>query len=412
MSGTSVVGGPVALGGVVGFLLYGIYGYLIGRAVQAKKITLNAFWLSLIGAGSVLVVLPSFFVSVDTARASSILQNVWGWLLAANLLSVLVVGFATAHAYKTVDLGQKLLAKNRENELLGLALRSSDPVIITDRTGITEWVNDGFTRLTGYRPEEIIGKKPGDILQGEETDMNTIAHMRRAIADGNGFDVDIINYSKLGVPYWVNVSCSPIKIGSVTKKFVAIQKDISDKIESAAAMRQAKEEAETANKAKSEFLATMSHELRTPLNAILGFGQLLRMDTTHSLTSKQTEYVDHVLSSGEHLLQLINDILDLSQIEAERLPLHLESFAAIDVIRDCEATLLPIADKNGVRIIVASSDRSAPQIKADQFRVKQAIINLMSNAIKYNNRDGKITIEIASIDDAFQRISVIDTGKG
>ncbi len=407
-----VIGGPVALGGAVGSVLYGLYGWLVGVVIHRYRIKLNLSTLTLIGLGSVVIVLPSFFVSVDAAKAVEILSKVWPFLLTANLLGVIVVGLVTAHAYRTVNLSSQLKAKNQENEMLGLALRASNPVVITDRSGVTEWVNEGFTKLTGYSADEAIGRKPGEILQGQQTSPATVALMGRCIAEGQGFDVEIMNYSKAGQPYWVSLSCSPIKIGRETVKFVAIQNDISAQVEAANAMRIAKNEAVEANRAKSEFLAAMSHELRTPLNAILGFGQLLDMDPEQRLSAKQTEYAQHIVSSGEHLLQLINDILDLSQIEADRLPLHIESFCAIDVINDCESKMLPMAQKNGVRMSVKIYGDTGQEIKADRLRFRQVVINLLSNAIKYNKAGGSVTVQLLPGEDGFQRVAIADTGVG
>lgn len=407
-----VVGGHVAAGGAFGFALYGLYGWLVGRWLIARSIRISTPLLALIGGGGTLIVLPSFFISADLSHGLEILKSAWPLLLTANVLGTLVVGLVSQHATDTSGLSQKLAEKNRENELLGLALRAANPVVITDRSGITEWVNEGFTRLTGYSREEILGRKPGHLLQGADTDVRTVNMMREALEKGEGFDVKIVNYTNQGNPYWAQVSCSPIKMAGQTFKFVAIQNDITGQIEAEAHLRDAKEEAESANHAKSEFLATMSHELRTPLNAILGFGQLLEIGASKNLESKQQEYVGHILASGEHLLQLINDILDLSQIEADRLPLRMVSFDPSGVVIDCEEKLAPLALKHGVSIKRPTERQDCSIVKADEFRFRQIVINLLSNAIKYNRPGGEVRIELKIVTPGYQRISVIDNGPG
>ena len=172
----------------------------------------------------------------------------------------------------------------------------------------------------------------------------------------------------------------------------------------------AKEEAEKANLAKSEFLATMSHELRTPLNAILGFGQILELNTKDPLTKSQKNHVDHIIRGGEHLLELINQVLDLAKIEAGKLNLTLEEIDLVDICQECMALIDKQAESYDLELVSnVSADIS---IIADYIRVKQILLNLLSNAIKYNQRGGSVTLVCENTSDNMVRISVTDTGKG
>jgi PAS domain S-box-containing protein len=172
------------------------------------------------------------------------------------------------------------------------------------------------------------------------------------------------------------------------------------------------EQAQAASQAKTEFLSRMSHELRTPLNSILGFAQLLEISQKEPLTDKQHAQVNQIVEGGQHLLDLINEILDLSRIEAGRLQISLEPARVGDVIREsCDLTM-PLADHQDIQIDIPVEIDSDLYIMADRQRLKQVFLNLMSNAVKYNHPGGSITITHEIRSDQHVRISVKDTGPG
>jgi len=168
--------------------------------------------------------------------------------------------------------------------------------------------------------------------------------------------------------------------------------------------------AELANNAKSEFLSRMSHELRTPLNAILGFGQILEMDKPPTLNAQQADNVKEILIAGHHLLELINEVLDLSRIESGRLELTLTRLKIASLIESCVRQVTPLAMARG--IIIEMEIDHALTIVADERRLKQVVLNLLSNAIKYNKENGTIRINSTQADSASIRIQVTDTGIG
>ena len=173
-----------------------------------------------------------------------------------------------------------------------------------------------------------------------------------------------------------------------------------------------KELAEKANLSKSEFLASMSHELRTPLNAVLGFAQMLQFDVKTPLTNTQNESVESILAGGNHLLELVNEILDLAKIEADQMPLYIENVNANEIIADCIALTKPLADPRGITIIDKFSESPVSLLRTDRLRFSQAIINLLSNAVKYNKDGGTVTVSGFEDEQHFLHLDVADTGVG
>ena len=168
--------------------------------------------------------------------------------------------------------------------------------------------------------------------------------------------------------------------------------------------------AEAANRAKSDFLSSMSHELRTPLNAILGFAQLMEAGSPEP-TPTQKKNLGQILKAGWYLLELVNEILDLAQIESEKLPLSLEPMSLTEVVRECQAMTDPLAQERDIRVIFPNFE-AAYFVIADRTRVRQVLVNLLSNAIKYNKVGGTVELDYTATTAGRVRISVRDTGEG
>ena len=176
-------------------------------------------------------------------------------------------------------------------------------------------------------------------------------------------------------------------------------------------LRQAKEAAEVASRVKSEFLATMSHELRTPLNAVLGFAEMIRDARSGPVDTKYRDYAGDIHSSGEHLLALISDILDISKIEAGRLELHEERISIGALAARCLSLIAPKAEDAGIAVRVRLPPE-LPMVRADEMRLKQAMLNLLSNAVKFTPRGGSIEIAAALVEDGGLEATIADTGIG
>ena len=192
---------------------------------------------------------------------------------------------------------------------------------------------------------------------------------------------------------------------------VSVMLDMTEERLRADELRRARETAEAASAAKSEFLASMSHELRTPLNAVLGFAQLLQRDKKQPLSERQLERIEHVLRGGEHLLKLIDEVLDLSRIEAGGVTISAEPVTLPDVLHEVMTTLEPMAQRAGVSVAVSVLPTSLAPVIADRTRLAQILMNFGSNAIKYNRSGGHVRFEVARGSESV-RITVVDDGIG
>jgi PAS domain S-box-containing protein len=192
---------------------------------------------------------------------------------------------------------------------------------------------------------------------------------------------------------------------------VALVADVTDDVHHEEQLTRARESAEAASAAKSEFLSSMSHELRTPLNAILGFAQLLERDRKSPLSDRQLERLQHVLRGGEHLLRLIDDVLDLSRIEAGRISISSEPVVVGEVLREVVHTLEPMATRAQITIEEPEVPSDAPRVVADRTRLAQILMNFGSNAIKYGKPGGHVTFQVVPRGTVL-RVNVIDDGIG
>jgi len=400
-------------------------------------------------------------------------------------------------------------SEEQHRKLALVASRTQNAVVITDPKGRIEWVNEGFTRVTGYVLDEVVGRSPGSFLQGKDTDPATCELMQNRIREGEGFAVEILNYSKGGRGYWLSIDCQPVhdENGNL-KNFIAIESDISERkskdlelransafleaqVESSldgilvvdnagrkvlqnrrfgetwkvpesilnlkddgatlqyaatqvtdseaffarvkflydnpnesaqeeitlkdgrildrhsapvvggsgeyygriwcfrdiserkrveTALRQAREDAVEASRAKGEFLANMSHEIRTPMNGILGLTGLV---LESELTPEQRDSLNLVASSADALLTVINDILDFSKIEAGKLDLDPAPFALRDVLGDTLKAFALKAHSKGLELACDVHPDVPDALVGDAGRLRQILTNLVGNAIKF-----------------------------
>jgi PAS domain S-box-containing protein len=285
-------------------------------------------------------------------------------------------------------------------------------IVITDRGGRIEYVNPMFEEHSGYTTQEALGVNPRILKSGVHSP-EFYKNMWDILSSGQVWRGELCNKKKNGELYWEYASISPMRNESgENTHYVAVKEDITERKKIEEELKKAKQVAETANKAKSEFLANMSHELRTPLNAINGFSEVLLEKYFGDLNAKQEEYVHDILESGNHLLSLINDILDLSKVEAGKEVLEL---AQVDIKPLLENSLVMIKEKSmkhNIALEVKIPDNLTNfQITADQRKIKQVMYNLLSNAAKFTSDGGIIKVEAAKLKDKIQ-VSVSDTGIG
>jgi PAS domain S-box-containing protein len=280
------------------------------------------------------------------------------------------------------------------------------------------YVNPAFGRITGYEVQEVIGQ-PLRFLQGRGTPPDQVERLERALIQRRAANLLLRSQRKDGKPFWNDMHVNPIlEDGGHVAHFVAFITDASPRIRSEENLREAKHQAEIANRAKSDFLANVSHELRTPLNAIIGFSEIMQMQMFGAIGHKQyAAYADDIHSSGQHLLSIINDILDLSKIEAGRYQLHAEPVDVEETFEDCARLVRERAENAGLRI-TRQIDPATPRLLADRRAVKQILINLLSNAIKFTPQGGEVTLAAKPAGAAsgstgsWVALSVSDTGIG
>ncbi|MDT8905446.1 PAS domain S-box-containing protein [Pseudomonas sp. NFACC32-1] len=267
--------------------------------------------------------------------------------------------------------------------------------------------NAGAERIKGYTEQEILGRHFSLFYLAEECPAHPDMALREATRDGHYME-EGWRCRKDGSRFWASVVITAqYDATGALRGFSKITRDITDRRAAEIALGTAREEAESASRAKSEFLSRMSHELRTPLNAILGFAQLLDMDST----AGQRPQVSHILRAGQHLLALINEVLDIARIEAGRLPLNIEPIALSAVLHEALTLVSPMAADAGIRLVELPPLPEGTGVRADRQRLVQVLLNLLSNAIKYNRPGGEVRIEVTA--QAHQvSIAVSDTGHG
>ncbi|MCC5021569.1 MAG: PAS domain S-box protein [Candidatus Synoicihabitans palmerolidicus] len=434
------------------------------------------------------------------------------------------------------------LATEQTRRLTMVAKNSHNAVVITDPNGAIEWCNEGFYRLTGWQLEEVVGRQPGTILQGTETDRETIKHMRKCIRRGEPFSVEVLNYRKDGTAYWVMIDAQPFsdcraqRVGYLAiesditeRKQTALQlaqqeaqlrfvfesspvgfswmlnnrsdtrrvnpahiritgvpmerarddaayaatmhpddrakleeldelvssctidryeierrfvhedgtviwaefsrmhyddtstgqlQDVSTMIditalkEQAADLMAAKELAEEANRAKSQFLAMMSHEIRTPMNGVIGMASMLQQT---ELTPRQQEFARTLTKSGGDLVTIINDILDFSKIESGHLEVERNQFDLVNCVEDAIEVLSLRAAEKEIELVLELDPDLPRMVTGDSTRLRQILVNLLSNAVKFTDR-GEVRLEAKIREEATAGLElpfeVSDTGIG
>jgi PAS domain S-box-containing protein len=284
------------------------------------------------------------------------------------------------------------------------------PAFCKDRNGVYIACNKGFETLMGLKKQDVIGKSINDILSPEiaekyhTMDIEMVKHKRNQIyetslksPDGSMHQVMLNKFIFSGVTEEDSV-------------LLGIMIDITERKQAEEKMLQAKMAAEAANRAKTTFIVNMSHELRTPLNAVIGFSELLLSETVGPLNEKQKRYTENISKSGNHLLDVINDVLDISRLELGNIELYYETVDIPGVIEEVQRVLSPLSAEKNISI-ESNIEKDLKTIIADRVKIKQILYNILNNAIKFSSENGKVNISAELKEDTVE-ISIKDEGIG
>ncbi|MFZ4774390.1 MAG: PAS domain S-box protein [Terrimicrobiaceae bacterium] len=304
--------------------------------------------------------------------------------------------------------------KKAEEELQNLRTaveQSGTTIVITDPQGTIEYVNPIFEQSTGYSAAEALGRNPRVLKSGKQG-ADFYKNLWSTISSGKIWRGQFHNRRKDGALYWESATISPVfnENGEIIH-YIAVKEDISEVKSLEANLIEALRRAESANQAKSEFLAVMSHELRTPLNGVLGFADLL----SHTpLDEEQKGYALTITNSGKHLLEVVNDILDFSSIEKGRLKLDISTVPTDELVETCCQAVRKAAADKGLEFRYEAAADMPVRITGDARRIRQLLFNLLGNAVKFTSK-GSVVLRATVTETqgkAFLNFAIEDTGPG
>ena len=297
-----------------------------------------------------------------------------------------------------------------ERAILRATLESiTDGILVVDSQRQVVAANARCLELLGI-PEDVIAtrdhRKAIAVVQSQSDDPATTARIEAIHASSEVSRDELLLRGRT-----LERFSAPILLrdGTIVGR-VTMFRDVTAERAARAQLENARAAAEAASLAKSMFLATMSHELRTPLNAVIGLADLMLLEGADPLTKKQAKYLEGIVQSGRHLLEMVNDVLDLAKIEAGKHDLELEHVAANTAIEEAVSLVQPLANTRGVDL-AASVEREVPYVQADPVRLRQILVNLIGNAVKFTDREGRVRVS-AAVDSRGVAIRVADTGIG
>ena len=381
-------------------ILPGIDGYEVCRRIKAKKSThdipvvllscLSELGNELKGfeAGAIDYIAKPFSESIVKARIK-------------NLITLGQFKKSQIHLLKTIQ--------NENIRLNAIIDNANEGIVLIDRHGLIELFNPAAEKITHYSKADILGKNIS--LLASESDRSAHdeyvkqSHLHGSRIINNTRDIQGCRADGSQFPMELNVGAINL-LGD--RKFVGFFRDITQRKQIQNELKIAKENAEKASRAKSDFLSSMSHELRTPMNAILGFAQLLNYKQTLS-NPMQINCVNQIMNAGEHLLTLLNDVLNLAKIESGGFQMNFETVDVEQLLSQCFPLIEIQALKKNISIKFQKTNIS---VRADAVRLKQALLNLLSNAIKYNHQDGEVQIYCQETVSGQLQIHIKDSGVG
>jgi len=349
-------------------------------------------------------------------------------IIVVAVIVLFIVLISAVHLSRRFDLMRRLSKSEKQVRLLMES--TAEAIYGTDINGICTFVNPACGKMLGYDDDELLGKEIYSLIHCQTTDGGSINNnlnpvdTREAIyvdsesfckKDGSCVQVEYRSYPVLDenevvgavVTFW-DITARRNAENELHKYRKHLEEMVHERTE---ALKAALERAEKANKSKSEFLSQMSHELRTPLNAVIGFSHILKMNRENNLTQTQQDNLGEIKNAGEHLLSVINELLDLARIESGRIEVSIEVVDVNDIISSCVTLLESQANDRNITINNEVHERNYI-VRADAIRFKQVLLNLISNAVKYNSENGSVTISGDVTNNGMLRIKVSDTGDG
>ena len=322
-----------------------------------------------------------------------------------------LVGFVMASTNITDRKQAEIELQQSEERFRRAVLNAPLPIMIHAENGEVLQISRAWTELTGYALEDMptisnwLAQTDHQEAEEIEAHLAQLYSSKERVAEG-----EYVIFTKSGKRQIWEFSSS--LLGTLPDKRhlgISMALNITERIKTQRAMQRAKETAEYASRAKSDFLANMSHELRTPLNAIIGFAEILRDELVGEINVEQRECVNDIHISGQHLLEMINDILDLSKIEAGKMVLQLEEFSIVEAVEEVNTIITALAVRKNLELTL-DCNRNC-EIEADRVKFKQIFYNLLSNAVKFTPEGGRVATHL-EISDTELRAEVIDTGIG
>lgn len=322
--------------------------------------------------------------------------------------------FSEQELHTTVQLAlfkaeaERVLAE-REAWFRKLVEKSSEIILVLDPDATVRFASPPVERVLGFCPSNVVGRNAMEMVHSDDRAGMEQAFVRVLADAGECATMEYRSRHHDGGWRVFEAQASNYLADPVIRGIVVNTRDITERKQAEDVVEAARVAAERASKAKTELLSRTSHELRTPLNAILGFGQLLEMS---ELPAEDAESVEQILAAGRHLLAMVEEVLDLSAVEAGRVPLELSAVSVPEVLRRSLDLVRPLATQQRISIDPGASLDAPLAVWADARRVQQVMLNLLSNAIRYNRENGSVTVSCEETPESRIRISVRDTGPG
>lgn len=342
----------------------------------------------------------------------------WATLFLGLLFSALL-SYQLFSDRRRTDVIQKLVKirtqdlKDSETKNRTVIENIAEGIVTIDTKGRIESFNPAAEEMFGYTAEEALGNSVNFLLSEEDRSQHDSYIKKSNIHESRIVNAarDLSAQHKDGHPFPIEITVSTMELQG-EKKFIGIMHEITSRKNAEHKILESQKQALTANRAKSDLMANMSHELRTPLNAIIGFSSTIKEEIFGPIgNDKYREYLEDIHNSGQHLLELINDILDVSAIEAGALELNEEDVSPYNITEAMMRIIRPRAEAGQV-IVTSSIDATLPQIHVDERRIKQVLLNVLSNAVKFTPQGGEVCVSAGLNDGGSLAISIRDTGIG